>query len=196
LDAKSLALITVFVAVTLALNLAGPKIPAPYAPFLIYQLWEIPIVVAFLALGLIAGLITATINMLILMVYFPGPLQLGPVYNLIAVLAMMLGVYIPYIVATNGLKTENLGSFLRQHIKMISISATIMGITLRVAITTATNYIFVQQSPPVGFSYKPAAALAFLPLSALFNATVALYTIPTAFAVAIVAISVTSRYKI
>jgi riboflavin transporter FmnP len=196
MNTKTLALIIIFVALTITLNVAGPKIPAPYAPFLYYQLWEIPIVIAFLVLGLTAGLITSGVNTLILLVYFPGALPLGPLYNLIAVLAMMLGVYAPYIVATHGCKTENLASFLRQHVKMISISATTLGIILRVAVTSATNYVLLQQSPPVGFSYKPAAALAFLPLSALFNATVALYTIPTAFAVAIVAISITSRYKI
>ncbi|MGZ4851010.1 MAG: hypothetical protein ACXV2C_06500, partial [Candidatus Bathyarchaeia archaeon] len=57
MNTKKLTLIIVFIALTTALNIAGPKIPAPYAPFLIYQLWEIPIVVAFLAIGQKAGLI-------------------------------------------------------------------------------------------------------------------------------------------
>lgn len=192
MNTKTLALIIIFAALTIALNVAGPKIPAPFAPFLFYQLWEIPIVIAFLALGPLSGIIIAAMNTAILTVVFPGPLPLGPVYNLIAVLAMMLGIYIPYKIATHGCKINDLGNFLRQHIKMLSISATALGIIIRVAVTSVTNYFFIQQSPPVGFSYSHGAALAFLPLSALFNATVALYTVP--IAIAVVA-AVASRYK-
>ena len=72
MNTKTLALIIIFVALTMALNVAGPKIPAPYAPFLYYQIWEIPIVVAFLALGLVAGLIISAINTVILTIYFTG----------------------------------------------------------------------------------------------------------------------------
>ena len=193
MNTKTLALSIIFTALTLAINLAGPKIPAPYAPFLIYQLWEIPIVFTFLALGLLAGLITAGINTLILLVYFPGFLPFGPVYNLFAVLAMMLGVFVPYLISTRGCKKENLSTFLRQHIKIITISATALGIIFRVAVTSATNYFLLQQAPPVGLSYPADAALAFLPLSILFNATVALYTIPIAIAITV---AVSSKIKI
>jgi riboflavin transporter FmnP len=191
---KTLALIIVFVALTLAINLAGPKFPAPYAPFLYYELWEIPIVFTFLALGALAGLITAGINTIILLIYFPGFLPFGPLYNLFAVLSMMLGVFIPYLISTRGCKKENLSHFLRQHIKMITISATALGIVFRVATTSATNYFLLQQSAPVGLSYTPQAALAFLPLSVLFNATVALYTIPIAIAIT-VAVSAVTKIK-
>ena len=113
MNTKRLTLIIIFIALTTALNLAGPKIPAPYAPFLYYQLWEIPIVIAFLAMGPKAGITVAGINTLILLVVFPGALPTGPFYNFIAVLSMMLGIYIPYRLATHGCKTENLGNFLQ-----------------------------------------------------------------------------------
>jgi riboflavin transporter FmnP len=193
MNTKTLALIIIFAALTIALNLAGPKIPAPYAPFLYYQIWEIPIVIAFLVLGPKSGLIISIINTVILLIVFPGALPLGPLYNLIAVLSMLIGVYAAYRIATRGHETEDLSSFLRDHVKMISVSATGLGITLRVAVTTFTNYFLLQQSPPVGFSYSSQAALAFLPLSAIFNGTVALYTIPIALAVSV---AVVSRFKI
>jgi len=193
MNTKRLTLITVFIALTIALNLAGPKIPAPYAPFLYYQLWEIPIVIAFLAIGPRAGITIAVVNTLILLVVFPGALPTGPFYNLIAVLSMLLGVYIPYRLVTRGCKTENLGKFLRQHVKVISISTTALGITVRVLVTTVTNYFLLQQPSPIGFSYSRGAALLFLPLSVLFNATVALYTIPMALAVAI---AIVSKFKL
>jgi riboflavin transporter FmnP len=193
MNTKRLTLIIIFIALTIALNIAGPKIPAPYAPFLYYQLWEIPIVIAFLAIGPKAGTTVALVNTLILLVVFPGALPTGPIYNLIAVLSMLLGIYIPYRLATHGYKTENLGTFLQEHSKLISVSATASGITVRVLVTTVTNYFFLQQPSPIGFSYKPEAALLFLPLSALFNATVALYTIPIALAVVI---AIASKFKL
>lgn len=175
-----LALIGVFAALAIALNVAGPKIPAPYAPFLFYQVWEIPIVFAFLTIGPLEGVAVTVINTLVLFAYFPGSLPSGPFYNLIAVLSMFAGIYIPYKLATRGCPAENLSGYLKRHLKAITISATAMGITTRVLITTIVNYFALQQPFPLGFSYTQSAALAFLPLSILFNATVAVYTIPIA----------------
>jgi len=186
---KTLAFVIVFAALTVAINIAGPKIPAPYAPFLLYQFWEIPIVFAFLALGFVAGLTIAVINTLVLLVYAPGPIPFGPFYNLFALLAMVLGVYIPYLISTRGYKKENLMSYLRQHATLIVISATALGIIFRVAVTSFTNYFLMQQPAPLGLSYPPQAALAFLPLSVLFNSTVALYTVPIAIGITLAVIA-------
>jgi len=192
MNTKKLTLIIVFVALAVALNVAGPKVPAPYAPFLYYQLWEIPIVLAFLSIGPKVGVAVTVINTLILFAVFNPGANAGPFYNLIAVLSMLLGIYIPYKLATYGCKTENLSNYFKQHLKMISISATALGITFRVLVTTAVNYFTLQQPYPIGFSYTQQGALVFLPLSALFNATVALYTIPIAI---IVTIAIVSRFK-
>lgn len=193
MNTKGLTLIIVFIALTIALNVAGPKIPAPYAPFLFYELWEIPIVLVFLAIGPKAGIVTATINAIILIAIFPGALLLGPVYNLIAVLAMLLGIYIPYKIAIRGCKTENISDFLRQHIKMLSISATTLAVILRVAIMTVVNYWALPQSPPIGFYMTKSATIAYLPLLAVFNATVVLYTVPIALGITV---AITYRFKL
>jgi riboflavin transporter FmnP len=192
MNTKTLALIIVFTALTIAINIAGPKIPAPYAPFLLYQLWEIPIVFVFLAIGIVPGLIVVGINTGILLVYYPGAILLGPIYNLLAILAMILGIFIPYLLITHRHK-ENKQTALKQHATLIIVSATALGILLRLAVTSFTNYVLIQQAPPVGLSYPPEAALAFLPLSALFNSTVALYTIPVAIAITI---AVASKIKL
>ena len=94
LDSKSIAAIIVFTALALVLNLSPIKIPAPYAPFLIYQIWEIPIVAAFLLYGAKVGIPVAIINTLALLIMFPGELPTGPFYNLAALLSMLIGVYI------------------------------------------------------------------------------------------------------
>jgi riboflavin transporter FmnP len=193
MDTKRLTLIIIFIALTAALNVAGPKIPAPYLPFLYYQVWEIPIVLAFLAIGPKAGVTITVINTLILLAVFPGALPIGPLYNFIAVLSMLLGIYVPYKLATRNCPTEKLSTFLQQHIKLISISATALGIALRVIVTTPVNYFALQLPYPFGFGVNSGGALAMLPLIAFFNATVALYTIPIALAVAI---AILSRFKL
>jgi len=192
MNTRRLTLTIIFIALTAALNVAGPKIPAPYAPFLIYQVWEIPIVVGFLAMGPKIGLAITAINALILFAVFPGSLPTGPFYNLIAVLSMLLGIYLPYKLATRNCPTENLSNFLQQHFKLISVSATTLGIALRIAITTPTNYLALQLPYPFGFGLNSGGAIALLPLIAVFNATVALYTVPVALAITV---SLVSRFK-
>ena len=193
MNTKALSLIIVFIALAAALNIYGPKIPFPFAPFLFYQLWEIPIVVAFLWVGPKSGITVSVINTLILLVVFPGDLPTGPLYNFVAVLAMLLGIYIPYRLATHGCKTENLGSYLRQHVALITVSATSLGIVLRILVTTVVNYFALQQPYPIGFSLPQMDVLVFLPFGALFNATVAVYTIPIAIGITV---AITSRIKV
>lgn len=193
LKTRALSFIVIFTALAAALNVYGPKIPAPYAPFLYYQLWEIPLVIAFLAIGPKSGIAVTVINTLILLAVFPGSLPTGPIYNLIAVLSMLLGVYIPYRIATHGCKTENIGNYLRQHLAVISVSATTLGIVLRVALMTGINYFALQQPYPIGFSMPQIDVLLFLPLGAIFNATVAVYTIPIAIGITA---AILSRVKI
>jgi hypothetical protein len=74
---------------------------------------------------------------------------------------------------------------------------TALGVTSRVAITTVANYFLVAQPAPVGYGSffefgglgGQAGVIAFLPFSALFNGTIALYTIPLALIISIAIIS-------
>lgn len=177
MNTRALSLIVVFTALAAALNVYGPKIPFPLAPFLYFSFWEIPIVIAFLIAGPRSGLIVSLINALILFAVFPGALPTGPLYNLIAVLSMMLGIYVPYWFAKRGCKTENLGTYLRNHLALIGISATVLGITLRVLTMTVVNYFALQQPYPIGFGMAEIDVVLFLPIGAVFNSIVALYTI-------------------
>ena len=189
-----IALTAIFAALTIAINLYGPKIPAPYAPFLVYQFWEIPIVVVFLTIGVAEGLAVALINMGILLVYYPGPLLLGPIYNFIAVMSMLLGVYLVYRIATRRFSATDLSSFLRQHIKLISVFATLAGVVLRVAVMSIVNYVALQQPPPAGYHLNSLEAIGYLPLVGAFNASVAAYTVPIALGIVLAAAPMTSRF--
>jgi riboflavin transporter FmnP len=180
MNAKAIAITIVFAALTVALNPAftGIGVPAPYAPFLIYQIWEIPIVAAFLLISSKSGVAISILNAAGLLVLFPGALLLGPFYNLIAILSMLAGIYIPHRILTHGIlreKTKN--AALQRETKLITLS-TVIGIIFRVGIMSVVNYVVLRYPPPIGYSTPEAAIIASLPLIGLFNATLALYTIP------------------
>jgi len=176
MNAKTIATIVVFAALTVALNLSPFKMPAPYAPFLYYQIWEIPIVAALLLYGPSIGVATAIINTLVLLAIFPGALPTGPLYNLAAILGMMIGIYLVH-------------RFILRHSDggkeaMTTVFSTTLGIVSRVGVMSIVNWAFLRYPPPVGFSIPEQALVAMLPIIGLFNATLALYTIPIGYILA------------
>ena len=172
-NARRVTIIAIFAALSIVLNLSKVSYPAPFAPYLIYQMWEIPIVAAFLLFGPKIGVITSIINTLVLIAIFPGALPTGPLYNLAALLSMLLGIYIVHRVAS-------LSSRKARGALLISLS-TALGVTTRAAIMTLVNSTLLPQPPPIGFSMPASALLGALPLIGFFNATLALYTIPLGF---------------
>jgi len=185
MNTKTIATTVVFAALTIALNLWGPKIPAPYATFLIYQLWEIPIVAAYLLFGSYVGILIAITNTLMLFAVFPGALPTGPLYNLAALLSMLFGIYLIHKILTK--------RFSKQNEAIVATSSTAFGIVLRVGIMTIINYALLRYPSPVGYSIPEEGILAMLPLIGIFNATLALYTIPLGH---IIAKAVRSAIKI
>jgi len=170
---KTLATTIIFAALTVALNpaISGIGVPAPYAPYLIYGLWEIPIITAFLLISPASAISIAVLNSAVLFAIFPGVLPAGPLYNLIAVTATLLGVYI----ARKFIKNENTKP---QKGLKITAASTIIAIILRVIVMTIVNYITLQQPPPFGFELPEIDVIATLPFTAIFNGTVVLYIIP------------------
>lgn len=186
MNTKKLTLTIVFAAVTVALNPAFTKIaiPAPYAPFLFYQIWEIPILAAFILISPRSAVAISVLNAVVLLALFPGALLLGPFYNLLAVLSMLLGVYIVHKLLTRkNPKNETEKATLKQQTLLIT-AATALGIIFRVGIMTVVNYSVLRYPPPLGYSMPEAAVVAIIPLIGLFNATLALYTIPAGYLIA------------
>jgi riboflavin transporter FmnP len=173
MNTKALATSIVFAALTVALNpaISGIGIPAPYAPFLIYGLWEIPIVAAFLLVSPASGILISLLNAAVLFAFFPGALPTGPLYNLIALFSMLFGVYIGQRFFTREAAKE-------KAVLKIAAASTVLGIIIRAAVMTIVNYVTLRQGYPIGFGMDELAILAFLPLAALFNGTLALYTVP------------------
>ena len=174
MNTKELATTIVFAALTVALNpgVSGIGVPAPYAPFLIYGLWEIPIVAAFLLISPASGIVISLLNAGVLFAFFPGPLPTGPFYNLIALFSMLLGLYIAR-------KFINPQAGKQQKVIKFAAASTILGIMFRVVVMAMVNYITLQQPYPIGFELEEMAVLVtYLPTTALFNGTVVLYTVP------------------
>ena len=132
MESKTIATISIFTALSVALVLSPAKFPAPYAPFLKYQIWEIPIVAAFLLFGPLVGVATSIINTVILLVVYPGDLPTGPLYNLAAVLSTLLGIYIIHGFAAK--------YFSKRQENMLTAFATAFGSIARVGIMTIVNW--------------------------------------------------------
>jgi len=183
MNTKTLALTILFAVVTIILNPAFTNIvfPFPLATFLFFQIWEIPIVIAFIMINSKSSVIIALLNTMVLLAVFPGASPTGPFYNLAAVLSMLLGIYLAHKFVAVKQKTEN--NPLRYGTLLIAASMAI-GIIFRVGIMSIVNYVFLRFPPPIGYSYTEAAIIPFIPLVGIFNAIIALYTIPIGLLIA------------
>jgi riboflavin transporter FmnP len=170
---RRISLVALFTALAFVLNLAI-AFPAPYEPFLFYEVWEIPILVAVIILGLKEGLTVAVLNTLLLEAYRPGSLPAAPFYNLIAQLAMFAGV----LLAARSVKSKPWG------IGALVALATFAGAVVRTGVMTVVNYIVLPLPYPVGFAIPAAAVPPFLVPIGVFNFTIALYTVPLAYSLA------------
>jgi riboflavin transporter FmnP len=158
----------------LAVVLNGLTVPAPYAGFLLYGLWEIPVLLALLLLGTRGGVAVAALNGLALEFINPGGLPTGPLYNLVAEVSMFAGV-----VAARKL-AEGRGTV------VLVAGATALGALARTVVMTVVNSLVLAQPYPVGFGsfgVTQADVPALLVVIAIFNTTVTLYVVPAAFSI-------------
>ncbi len=185
MNTKKLALTIMFAALAIVLNPTFTYIGfvAPFAQGLIYQIWEIPIVIAFLIISPISGLAISLLNTAVLFAIFPGALPTGPAYNLAATLAMQVGIFSATVIAQKMSRKKPDCNDVVFKPKWVA-AATAMGILTRVAAMSVLLYFALPQTPPIGFSFPIEVTIAYLPLAALFNATLALYTIPIGFFIA------------
>ena len=174
--------IALFTAVAVILNLSPLKFPAPFAPFLFYELWEIPIVAVLLIYGLYAAFTVELLNTIILLLVFPGALPTGPLYNFIAVVATLAATIVGQSIA----KAANARP------KLVVASATGIALLVRSAVMVAVNFVFLPLPAPLGYQIPQMATLPLLPLIAFFNATVVLYSVPLGYGVVK---AMTSRFK-
>lgn len=170
---QKIALVALFTSLAFVLNIAI-SVPAPYAPFLFYEVWEVPILLAVILLGLRYGATVAVLNTLVVQVYRQGALPTGPLYNLIAQLAMIAGVLVAQ--RTSG------GRAWSEALKVGLATAT--GATVRTLVMTVVNGLVLTQPYPLGFSYPASLVPWTLVLIGVFNFTLTLYTVPVSYSMA------------
>jgi riboflavin transporter FmnP len=90
---KAIALTVVFTALSIVLShaVSGISIPAPYFLFLSYEIWEIPIIVAYFLLGPKYGVSITLLSGAFLFAVFHNYIVFGGV---LACLSMLLGLYL------------------------------------------------------------------------------------------------------
>jgi len=184
-NTKKLSLTIVFAALAIALNPTFTYIGfyAPFAQGLVYQIWEIPIVVAFLIISPVAGLAISLLNTAVLFAIFPGVLPTGPAYNLAATLSMQVGIFAALTIGKRISCSKDQNTNVLFKPKWAAVSTT-MGILTRVSFMSVILYFVLPQKSPIGFSFPLVATIGYLPLAAIFNASLALYTIPIGFLIA------------
>lgn len=169
---QTIAGIGLFAALAIILNLLRVQVPAPYLTYLIYEIWEIPIVICLMIFGLYASFTASLINAIVLILVNPGALASGPIYNLIAVSVTLLAVVLGHKLSLGGklgFSTE-------------VVLSTGLAMLVRTAIMSVVNYALLPFPPPLGFQTPDSAIILVLPLIAFFNATLALYTVPIGYA--------------
>ena len=181
-NSRRLSLEALLTALAVILNLTI-SFPAPYLTYLTYEVWEVPIVLALLLLGLRSGVTVAVLNSVVLEIVRPPALPTGPLYNFAAIVAMFVGVLAAQRIAK------------RRGWKVVTLFAvsTSLGVITRTSIMTVVNAIALPQAYPIGFGVPVSQVLALLLLIGFFNFTVALYTIPLAYSMQR---AIAARYKL
>jgi hypothetical protein len=181
-NTKTLGLIITFASLAIVLNpsISGLGIPFPPLPTLIFQIWEIPTVAAFLLFGPKIGIPVAGINSVFLVAVYPGMSR--PFYGIgsfFSVTSMMLGFLLMYKLVA---RHSNHETKTWTSLKVLAASIP-LGALFRVLIMapyTFSVYSFL--------TYPPTAASRLLyyvlPFQAVFNMIVPLYMIPAGYGIA------------
>ncbi|XHH08303.1 MAG: ECF transporter S component [Candidatus Bathyarchaeia archaeon] len=179
MNAKSIAVCSIFVAIAVVLGRFA--VPIPILPF---YFWEIPIVVALLLYGFKMGFSVAAISIFIQAIIYPKAIGIFfPIWNLIAMSTTLVAIALIqwYITrkATDGLQTKKQ----RVNRVMLYLGATL---GLRLAIMPFVNYVMYKYMLPlaIGKVYTDVYLIALIPTWLIFDAILVLYTVPTSYMIA------------
>jgi hypothetical protein len=177
MNTKAFAMSITFAVVAMVLNPAvtGIKIPSPFLTGLYYQVWDIPIIVAFLLLGFRYGVFAGILNSFFLFAIFPGPSQ--PFYapsNVVAQFSMMVGIFIARGLVTNLTPDQTIS-----RIKLI-VTSTVLGILVRLPIMLAVMFVILRYM----MGLPATITFALLQVQIIYIFVISAYTIPIAYVVA------------
>ena len=183
MNAKSIALIVTFAALAIVLNpaISGLGIPYPLLPGLYFEVWEIPVIVAFLLFGWKIAISVGLINSAFLVAVFPGMSQPYYATNVLAQMAMMLGIYCASrLVSGKAAEGKPVSS------KKIVLSSTLLAILFRVVLMWANMFFILYVDPLQVYPTTPAWYIVTIiwPPQAVLNVILALYMVPSSYLIA------------
>jgi riboflavin transporter FmnP len=177
-NSREIALIIVFVALTVALD--PIRIPSGYLLGVSYRFSEIPILAAFLLFGPKVGVLVALLNVPAEIMLFPVPSTIiGVPFVFMLTMSMLFGIYLASGYMKR--KTSQNPTFKTKPIKYF----TAFGALFRTSIAPfiiAFDYRFML--PIVGFHLSEKIILGLMPAFALYAFTFSLYTIPIGYLIA------------
>jgi riboflavin transporter FmnP len=178
LNTKAIALIIVFAALSIALNPIG--IPAVFLTGFYFRFWEIPIVIAFLLLGLKSGVVVAVLRTLAEMTLFPSPaIFIAPPIAFLSTLGMLLGLHFA------GRLLKNKTSQSKNPGKNPVVYYTALGTLVRLSFSPFLTYFLYRfLLPTVGIRMPEPAIMGLIPLVLAFGLVLSLYTIPIGYLIA------------
>jgi len=184
MNTKALAMAIVLAVVAMVLNPAvtGIKIPSPFLTGLYYQVWDIPIIVAFLLVGFRYAALSSILIGFFLFAVFPGPSQwLYAPGNVAAQLSMMMGIWLARKLLIRPNTTQNIVIAKPQSNSKIIGASTLLAIFLRIPIMLPVMFLILR----FGYFAPDLYVFAMMPIQAVYCVIMALYTIPAAYVIAI-----------
>ena len=181
MNTKAIAMTIAFAVITIVLNpaISGVGVPFPPIPSLIYNIWEIAIIASFLLMGFKSGISIALLNSVFLFAVYPGPSNsIFAIGNSVAASSMMVGIYLASRFTHKNNREER--SFGARRIMLSTMLAMLLRVVVMAPIMFAILHYGIV-APKIPDSYIIAIVL---PIQAVFNITIALYTIPVGFLVA------------
>ena len=183
MNAKSIALIITFASLAIVLNpaISGMGIPYPLLPSLYFEVWEIPVIVAFLLFGWKIAISVGLINSAFLVAVFPGMSQPYYATNFFAQIAMMIGIYLASRLVPG--KAAEGKPVSRTKIVLASV---LLAILFRVVLMWANMFFILYVDPLQVYPTTPVWYIVTIiwPPQAVFNVILALYMVPSSYLIA------------
>jgi riboflavin transporter FmnP len=183
MNTRAITMTIAFAVLAIVLNpaISGVGVPFPPIPTLLYNIWEIVIIAAFLLMGFKGGISVALLNSAFLFAVYPGPANsIYALGNSVAVSSMMVGVYLANKLTRRGSQAESYSG-----IRTVTLS-TVLAMLLRVVVMAPIMYAILHYNivfVPADVTESVIITLV-LPLQAIYNVTIALYTIPLGYLIA------------
>jgi len=100
---------------------------------------------------------------------------------------MLLGIYLAHVLLFKRISNKEKTGAIWKYNTTLAVAYTGFGIAFRVIIMGIVNFITLGVPPPVGYALpQPIIISYYVPVSCIFNATLALYTIPLGYFIALV----------